>query len=328
MSTLTSNYQFILPQVNNAIDENIWGDQLNTDWSNADGFILGANTGNIGNSAPTIPATAAPTGGMTWINNTANPWVINIYDGTNWVMTGSINTTDHIYSNVGNIAVNVQAFTTAGAFTYTPSVGMSYCIVEIVGGGGGAGYMNTPNPGIVATGGGGGGQYTRQIFTLAQIGASQPIVIGAGGAAGSPGVDAGNGGTSTFGVSATLLSVAGGHGSPTMTGIASGLQGAPGGAGGTSVGNLGFFSVPGTQGVNGMALGQGSISFGFGGAGGNSFFGGGGHGFTVVFGGTQGAGLISVAPGSGAGGGASIFATGGGGGTAGQAGAVIITEFI
>ncbi len=320
MSTLTSNFQFILPAVNNAIDANIWGGQLNTDWTNNDAFLYAINNGNLGTTAPTIPATAAPTSGMTWINSTANPWIVQIYDGTNWVTTGTINTVDHIYSTVGTLAVNVQAFLTAGSFTYTPSVGMSYCIVEAVGGGGGSGGVTTGNPGAAAAGGGGGGGYARQIYSIAQIGASQAVVVGAAGAPAS------NGGATLFGTAGALLNVTGGLGAPTVAGTASvNVKGSIGGLGGTSSGSLGFLNIVGTSGGNGIAS---AGAFAFGGAGGSSFFGGGGNGYSTTTATAQGLGLTGGAPGAGAGGTASLFVTGGGAGVAGAAGGIIITEYI
>ncbi len=326
MSTLTTNYKFIEPAVNNPIDGNIWGGQLNTNTTSLDVYLLDANTGNIGTSAPTIPGLSAPTAGMTWINNTSGAggtWNIQLYDGTNWVTTGMLNTANHTYTNVGSLAVNVQTFTTAGSFTYTPTQGMSYCIVEIVGGGGGGGGLSYTAGAAGASGGGGGGQYTRQIFNTGQIGASQPIVIGAGGAATA------NGGISTFGSGLIELSVAGGGGAPDKASTATGVVGAIGGIGGTSVGFLGFLTVQGNQGGNGLALGQGSVSYAFGGAGGTSFFGGGGKGYSTITSGDQGSGLISVTPGAGGGGAAGLVVAGGGAaGGPGASGAVIITEFI
>src|ERR1044071_8503502 len=76
-----------------------------------------------------------------------------------------------------------QVFSTSG--TYTPTAGMLYADVEVVGGGAGGGacdnsIANFPNAG----GGGGAGGYARELFSAAAIGASQVITIGAGGAGG------------------------------------------------------------------------------------------------------------------------------------------------
>ena len=38
------------------------------------------------------------------------------------------------------LSVNVQVFSAAGAFTYTPIAGMKYCVIECVGGGAGGGW--------------------------------------------------------------------------------------------------------------------------------------------------------------------------------------------
>jgi hypothetical protein len=91
-----------------------------------------------------------------------------------------------------NRVPNVQTFTASG--TYTPTQGMKSAIVELVGGGAGG------RPSIAALalevsvgGGGGNGGYIKALVTAAQIGASQVVTIGAGGAAAT------NGGNTTFG---------------------------------------------------------------------------------------------------------------------------------
>ncbi len=39
MSTTTTNFAFILPAVNSATDEDLWGGYLNTNWTATDGFL-------------------------------------------------------------------------------------------------------------------------------------------------------------------------------------------------------------------------------------------------------------------------------------------------
>ena len=114
-------------------------------------------------------------------------------------------------NNINNIqfySVAVQIFTANG--TYTPTVGMKYCIVECIGGGGASGgSLATGASEVSCAGGGAGGGYIQVLFTAAQIGASRPIVIGTGGN-GVSGATGGSGGNTTFG--GTLAVANGGNG--------------------------------------------------------------------------------------------------------------------
>ncbi|HEY1646021.1 MAG TPA: hypothetical protein VGF75_06720 [Candidatus Saccharimonadales bacterium] len=83
--------------------------------------------------------------------------------------------------------INMIYLTATGAGTYTPTPGMTQCIVECVGGGGWSGSART---------GAGGGGYCKKLFDSTIIGASQPYVVGAGGI----------GSTSTDGTSSTFAS--------------------------------------------------------------------------------------------------------------------------
>lgn len=49
MSSLTPNYSFILPAVNDSVDANIWGTQLNTNFSNLDTDLKAVS--NVANAA-------------------------------------------------------------------------------------------------------------------------------------------------------------------------------------------------------------------------------------------------------------------------------------
>lgn len=48
---------------------------------------------NKGATAPTYAVT-----GMIWINDTASPWIVNVYDGAAWIQTGTINPAAHVYA--------------------------------------------------------------------------------------------------------------------------------------------------------------------------------------------------------------------------------------
>lgn len=232
------------------------------------------------------------------------------------VLTSTGPTSAPIFQTPGSttFVVNIQAFLSSG--TYTPTGGMAYCIVEVLGGGAGGGFANGGST-VSAGGGGGAGEYRRGYFSAATIGASQTITIGAGGTgsfqANTPGQ---NGGNTSFG---SLMTAFGGSGGlygagSTTSSIGNGSPGGSGGAGGT------FFSTGG-QGETGFCIVLAGSQVGIGGQGGNSVYGGGGRGFNNA------SGENGQSHGSGGAGGCKI-----GGGTAnggnGSAGCIIVTEYI
>lgn len=219
-------------------------------------------------------------------------------------------------AKVGGVVI--QTFTGSG--TYTPTSGMLYCIVEVVGGGGAGGGAGNGGAGNITVGGGGGaGGYTRKALTSATVGASQTVTIGAGGV-GANGGNGGAGGNTTFGALLTANGGAGGTESANQT--TSVIQG--GASGGSASG--GDFNINGQTGYDGWGF-VGTNGLCQGGAGGNSPFSGAG---TPAMGGPVSAldGVGAVGFGSGGGGAFnnqnSTTKTGG----AGSGGAVIVTEFV
>lgn len=201
MSTTTTNYGFILPTPNSPIDANTWGTLLNSGtFTPIDTYLKTTALSNISNTAPTIPA-GAPLAGQAWIDTNSSSttaWYTKLYDGAQWVTTGTINPTTHTFTAAGvgsGSAVNVVTFTSSG--TYTPSSGMTKCVIECWGGGGGgAGAAGSGSP----AGGGGAGGYSQTLSTAASVGASQTVTIGtAGGAGTSSPTSGGNGGTTSVG---------------------------------------------------------------------------------------------------------------------------------
>lgn len=195
--------------------------------------------------------------------------------------------------------------------TYTPDAKMLYAIIECIGGGGsGGGAVGIAGAGRPAGGGGSGG-YSRKVVSKGNIGASQPVTVGAGGASAAGAV--GNaGGTSSVG---SLISALGGPGGNVNNGGGSD----PTGTAGASVGDI---ALAGTRG-QGAGLATNLQVLLIGGSGGDGPFGGGGPGARN---GNGGAGSM---PGSGGGGAAanSNAVTSDAGGP-GAAGLVIITEFL
>lgn len=128
----------------------------------------------------------------------------------------------------------IQSFTASG--TYTPTSGMTYCLMRVWGGGGGGGGASAG-----AGGGGGAGGYSEEWVTAATVGASQTVTIGAGGTAGAAaGGTGGTGGTTSVG---SILQATGGAGG---VGGSNSANGSAGGAGG--VGSGGDLNITGENG--------------------------------------------------------------------------------
>ena len=208
--------------------------------------------------------------------------------------------------------LGIKVFATAGSSTYTPTAGMSHCLVECVGGGAGGGGIG-PVTGTNGTGAGGGGSggTSRAFLTAAQIGASQTVVVGAGGA-GASAAAGGNGAATSLG---SLCVANGGIGAA----AAPNGGGAVGGVGGSTTGAVGDVKVAGGSGGTGVG---GPYNICAGGLGGASYFGSGGVGQV-----SSGQGINALAAGSGGGGAAGISSAGAYQGGAGAPGICIITEF-
>lgn len=110
--------------------------------------------------------------------------------GTAWQMIGVA------ASSAGRL-INIQRFTASG--TYTPTPGMTFCMVEGCGGGGAGGGGSNPTAGNSSLGAPGGGATSgRARFTAADIGASKAVVIGAAGL-GALSTTGGTGGSTSLG---------------------------------------------------------------------------------------------------------------------------------
>jgi hypothetical protein len=218
----------------------------------------------------------------------------------------------------GFTSITVQVFTSTG--NYTPTSGMLYCTIEVVGGGGGGGGTNSTALTAGAGGGGGGGGYARKTVPSATIGSSQTVTIGAGGTAGAAGANSGGtGGTTSVGsiVSATGGVGGGGSTSTTSTSIA-------GGAGGA--GSSGDFNITGqTGGTSFCVYIASSFNFANSGVGGSSVYGTGG---SIPSAYSSVAGNAGVLYGGGGSGGVQNNNGGAKAGGAGAAGIIIITEYV
>lgn len=223
-------------------------------------------------------------------------------------------------SSPGFTSIVVQTFTVAGAHTYTPTLGMSYCMIEVAGGGGGGGGTSASDPTnttCVGSGGGGGG-YARGVFTSANIGVSKAVVVGAAGV-GVPSSAGTAGGTTSVGA---LISADGGSAGNISLAVA--ITGIYGGAGGAATG--GDFQCTGTAGGAGMGIGSAAPKMSIGGSGGGTFFGGGAN-QSFLDGVATLNGNNATSYGGGGGGACNIVSSISTGGS-GASGVVIITEYI
>lgn len=207
------------------------GQLISTSISGIDGINVGSTANVVTESANQLGTAVITAGAGITITPSAN--VITISST----------------ASPSSLSVVRQVFTTSG--TYTPTVGMTYCLVELVGGGGGGAGSdaNATNPLFVSGGSGGGsGGYCNKVFPSATIGVSQSVVIGAGGAA-LPGSGTGNNGTNTtFGA---LLTGSGGNGGVSAPPFYYGNF-SDGGDGGTATG--GDYNIVGQQGGQGIGF--------------------------------------------------------------------------
>jgi hypothetical protein len=238
--------------------------------------------------------------------------------------------------------INVQSFDASGTFTKPAGYSAnSRVLIQAWGGGGSGARQSTAG----SCGGGGGGGYNERWLSLSQMGATETVTIGAGGASRTGSNQAGDqGGNTTVG---SLITAYGGAGSPLTTNggggggqLSAGSGQAPGrpniqtsesggefkqGGGSSGSSTLGlndalFHGGGGGFGTTAAASGSSSVWGGGGGGGGNATAAAG----SSSFGGNGGAGGATGTAGTQPGG-------GGGGGTttsgAGAAGRVIITVF-
>ena len=285
-------------------------------------------------STPTYPSASGSTGVILRSDGTNNVYTTATYPDTTTSQQILYSTSNNVIGQLttanskfpatnssGTLAMRglsvvVQVFAASG--TYTPTSGMLYAMIEVVGSGGGSGGVATTSgttSGYAA--GGGGGEYARGIFTAATIGASQTVTINNGGTAATAGNNpGGTGGTNSVGALITAVGGGGGAGSAAAA-TGSGVSNL-GGIGGTG-GSGGDFRFPGNPGGNGIA----SFGlFGTSGAGGTSYFSGGARGLVASAVGDAGQLYGGGASGS------VGFNVAARAGAAGGKGIVVITEYV
>lgn len=227
---------------------------------------------------------------------------------------------------------DVQTFTSSGTWTkpkgYRPT---ARALLQAWAGGGSGGKSSNTN----AAGGGGGGGYVEKWVALSDMGATETITIGAGGA-----VQTNNGSDGNVGGNTTIGSLLTAYGGGPGDGTASATDSTTAGGGNalaagtaSAKGSPGFMNL--WSGADGGAVISSSVGNGssavFGGGGGGADLGAtAGTGGSSLYGGAGGAGGAGSVNGTdgtqpGGGGGASSNSTGQSG--AGGAGKVIITVF-
>lgn len=196
---------------------------------------------------------------------------------------------------LGGAGSDMQEFSTAGGATWTKPARGTMAFVQCWGAGGSGGRSINSDGG----GGGGGGAYAERWLTLASLGATEAVTVGAGGAARTSNLSGQAGGNSSFG--SWLVGYGGGGGS--------GSTSSGGGGGGGGLGSAGT-SVTGTAGGDGGTTGAAAAG---GIAGAASTLGGGGGGAS---GATGASGGLSEFGGGGGGGGGNTNGGGNGGNSA------------
>lgn len=261
---------------------------LITNVTNAMLSTMGANTVKVNATASSATPTDLTLSASQLLGRGSTGNVAAISLGSGLSMSG---TTMSVSTSSGINTITRQVFTSSG--TYTPSSGLVYAEIEVVGGGGAG---SDAGGGSHNGGGGGAGGYARKLVPAATIGASKSVTIGSGGLNSS----ASNGGTTSVG---SIISATGGSTSASTP---------VGGQGGSGSG--GDINIRGGSGGNGSGT---TSSNGAGGPGGNSYFGGGGYSTSST--GTNG----QTNSGGGGSGGTGTTNDGGNGGS----GIVIITEY-
>jgi len=240
---------------------------------------------------------------------TATGSTVNIVGGTGVTTSATGDTLTISLAGGGSGGLlSVQVFDAPGSHTYTPTAGMTSCIVQCVGGGGGGQGQSTING---AGSGGGGGGFCQKFFDAATIGASQSLVVGDGGAGGAANASGSDGEDTTFGT-VVILTAEGGAGA-----AATNFGGAGGGATGGDInisggrGGSGFTNASSSSnqqsGYGGSSLlgfGSASVSSLGGAFDGQPYGGGGsGNGFSGAAGsGASGAVIVYEYAGGGSGG--------------------------
>jgi len=100
MSTQTTHFGWTKPGVNDPTDQDIWGNELNNNLDAQDELLYLLSKSGIGTSRPSYTAD-----GTLWIDDTINPWILNVYDGAQDVALGQINTSTHQFTPTNGVTL-------------------------------------------------------------------------------------------------------------------------------------------------------------------------------------------------------------------------------
>lgn len=193
--------------------------------------------------------------------NGSSMWLLNDATAKTWVRIG------------GPLLAPVQrVYTTVGTTSWTKPANLLGVWAEVQGGGGGGGGAAATTAGETSPGPGGqAGHYARVWIPATSLGATENVVVGAGGTV-TAGAAGGTGGTSSFGTTAFISATGGGGG------VAAGASASPAtSAGGTGTATYGGsvstnrVTHDGGDGLHGVRI---SGTFCWAGAGGGSHLGG------------------------------------------------------
>ena len=288
------------------------------------GKVLTVTEGGQGNAS--LTAYAVLCGGTT---STAAVQSVAALGASGTVLTsngaGALPTFQTAAGSTAFTSVNVQRVTATGAFTYTPTANLKFCIVELCAGGGGSGGIAATTNSIAISGAGTGGAYAKFLLTAAQVGASLTGSVGVAGAAGSSGNNAGgNGGDTTLATSSAWTCAGGTGGAGGASGASTTVNSAGGGAVTTGTGTVILTASGGESGAGAGA----ALTVAYAGCGGSSLLGTGGPGCMEAVATNSTAGHVGMGYGAGAGGSIAYGTASALAGTAGQQGIAIFTEFI
>ncbi len=260
VASAVNNFNISNSSVNNDIVLRAEGDDNNIDMrldpkgsgsinlngpTNVVGNFDASGTGTI-DGATTLGSTLDVTGNTTVTGNlTATGLTYPTTDGTeNQVIKTDGDGVLTFGNNIGSVAK--QIFTVSG--TYTPTEGMLYADIFVLGAGGGGGGGTSTNNTAGGGAGGGAGGHAFRLCTADEVGASAAVTIGSGGAGGLSGGSTAAG--STGGNSSIALT---GTGTLTITG--------GGGGGGNKIDSTGGTGTWTTGGGGGSATNGDARSF-------------------------------------------------------------------
>jgi microcystin-dependent protein len=164
MGAPTTNFSWTKPTVGG--DTDIWGDELNTNLVSQDSLVRRMINNFILATAP-----AEAQSGTMWLDNTTNPYVLKIYDGTDWIIMGYMNTTTNTFTPpaagnyIGDIKYSAQTTSHGswllcnGASVSTTTYSGLFALIGYTFGGSGANFTLPDLRGAV-TGAIGTGSYT------------------------------------------------------------------------------------------------------------------------------------------------------------------------